>query len=179
MICGLFFVPVTWLCLIQTGNFTNNKTTMERFTKVSQFDDEKKIKLVYSGIKDDNRIIIDSYKYQALWDQESGERMITEELIRKSENLDPHFTQNVIKTEEFFEKNGCERSTDNYVDFCCQKQIRPQAAIYENRRDFFLSEYGLEKLHSESLKRTIDAYKTNQRSPLESTQDMLKQMSLV
>ena len=33
LLSGLFFVPVLWLSIVQTGNFISNRTTMERFSR--------------------------------------------------------------------------------------------------------------------------------------------------
>lgn len=60
-VSGLFFVPVLWLSIVQVGNFMNNKTTMERFSRSNQGDDST-IKLLNSGIHNDDRIIRDCYR---------------------------------------------------------------------------------------------------------------------
>lgn len=54
-------MPVLWLGIVQTGNFMNNKTTMERFSRAAQGEDSS-IKILNSGIRNDDRIIVDSYR---------------------------------------------------------------------------------------------------------------------
>ena len=61
LVSGLFFVPVLWLSIVQVGNFINNKTTMERFSRSNQGDDST-IKILNSGIRNDDRIILDCYR---------------------------------------------------------------------------------------------------------------------
>jgi len=54
-------VPVLWLSIVQVGNFMNNRTTMERFARGGQGEDSS-IKIINSGIRNDARIIVDSYR---------------------------------------------------------------------------------------------------------------------
>lgn len=61
MVSGLFFVPVLWLSIVQTGNFFNNKTTMERFSRANAGEDQK-MKMLNSGIRSDDRIIVDTFR---------------------------------------------------------------------------------------------------------------------
>lgn len=54
LVAGVFFIPVLWLCLIQSGNFLRNQTTMERYTKAPQQTNEYlKLRVINSGIKND------------------------------------------------------------------------------------------------------------------------------
>ena len=63
IVAALFFIPVLWLCLIQSGNFANNKTTMERFTRqpAQVSDEDLQVKMINSGIINDHRVIVDVY----------------------------------------------------------------------------------------------------------------------
>jgi len=54
-------VPVLWLFLIQTLNLLSNKTTMERYSRTTPSMDDLKDRVINSGIRDDMRIIIDTY----------------------------------------------------------------------------------------------------------------------
>ena len=61
LITGFFTVPVAILAYVQSGNFLNAKSTMERFSRQTggSYDDQTQ-RILNSGIKDDTRIIYDT-----------------------------------------------------------------------------------------------------------------------
>jgi hypothetical protein len=60
----LFFAPVFWLTCVQIGNFLANKTTIERYSRSTPSPEENQQRLLNSGITNDRRVIIDTYRQQ-------------------------------------------------------------------------------------------------------------------
>ena len=66
LICGLFTLPVFVLFCVQTKNVLSNRTTMERLSKsgAGTAVGDQKLRLINSGLKNDKRIIADTYRRQ-------------------------------------------------------------------------------------------------------------------
>lgn len=64
LICTLFTLPVFVLFCVQTKNMCSNRTTMERLSKsgAATAVGDQKLRLINSGLKDDKRIIVDTYR---------------------------------------------------------------------------------------------------------------------
>ena len=97
---------------------------MERYSRVALYeDDEKKVRVINSGIENDPRIIVDSYKQQLLH-KPGDERLLTAEIIRKSEDVDANFSENIVMTELYLGKGPCNLGVSNCTDFCCVAEAR-------------------------------------------------------
>ena len=66
IVSTFFFFPVMWLSCVQTGNILTNKTTIERYSRSQPSPDDQQLRLINSGIRNDKRVIIDSYREQNL-----------------------------------------------------------------------------------------------------------------
>jgi hypothetical protein len=103
---------------------------MERFSRSSPYSGEdKKLKIVNSGIVDDPRVIIDAYG-GATNDQQDDLNL----RLLDSENSSPHLMddreeQNRAFVHRYRTQNGCSRICQNFGLMCCRHNLRSQKSI--------------------------------------------------
>lgn len=126
---GLFLVPVTILVYVQTGNFINGKTTMERFSRAAYNTEDQTYRAMNSGITDDRRIIIETnLNMGSLSDNIRSDYELRQDLLEPTDSTARQSfsagEQRRIR-EEYAEMNPCTRGCSNFGSHCCLTEMRP------------------------------------------------------
>ena len=120
----------------------NNRTTMERFSRTAQGEDST-IKILNSGIRNDDRIIVDSYRTIGSFagsykeDIELERRLLTNELhelnSRKALEEVDSFALNKKIVDKYQRSSGVELVAMNCFAMCTQTEMKPQQEILDGR----------------------------------------------
>ena len=120
----------------------NNRTTMERFSRSAQGEDQA-IKILNSGIRNDDRIIVDScraigsfagsYKEDIELERRLLPNELHEENTRKALEEVDSLARNQKIVDKYQRSSGVELVAMNCYAMCTQTEMRPQQEILEGR----------------------------------------------